>query len=114
MANSYVWSINQLDSIPQVGDLTDYVVISHWICTGTDEAGNFGNEYAIAEFSVNPDKPDYTPYDQLTEAEIIQWTQDYLGPEQLADIYAKIDAKIEAQVNPPIITLPLPWVAQTS
>ena len=108
MSNTYNWTINALDCIPQVGDLKDYCVVSHWTCTGTD--GTFsGQVYSTVSFAVNPDKPDYVPYADLTEAEVIQWTQDALGAEQVAAVYTSIDTQIENQVNPPLVTPPLPW-----
>lgn len=106
--NTYTWSISQLNCIPQVGDLTDYCVVSHWSCTGTD--GTFsGQVYSTVSFTVNAQKSNYIPYADLTEAEVIQWTQDALGAEQVAAIYTGIDTQIENQVNPPLVTPPLPW-----
>lgn len=108
MSNTYTWTISALDCIPQVGSLTDYVCVSHWSCSGTD--GTYtGQCYAAVSFPVNPDKPDYTPYADLTEAEVIQWTQDALGEEQVAAIYDSIDKQIENQVHPAIISPALPW-----
>jgi len=108
MSNIYTWSISALNCIPQVGSLTDYVCVSHWTCTGTD--GTYtGSVYTTATFNVDPDKPNYVPYADLTEAEVIQWTQDALGAEQVAAVYASIDTQIENQVNPKIITPKLPW-----
>jgi len=108
MTIEYKWSISSLDCIPQVGSLTDYVCTSHWNCSGTD--GTFtGQCYSTVSFTVNPDKPDYTPYDELTEEEVITWTQAALGEEQVTAIYTSIDTQIENAKNPPQVTLPLPW-----
>jgi len=108
MSNTYTWSISALNCIPQVGSLTDYVCTSHWNCSGTD--GTFSGQcYSTVSFTVNPDKPDYTPYDELTEAEVILWTQEALGEEQVTAIYTSIDSQIQNQIDPPIITPPLPW-----
>lgn len=113
MSNTYVWSISALDVIPKVGDLTDYCVVSHWACSGTD--GTYtGQCYATVSFPVNPDKPDYVPYADLTEAEVIQWTQDALGAEQVAAVYTSIDTQIETAKNPPIVTPPLPWATPSA
>jgi len=112
MSNLYTWTISALDCIPQVGSLTDYVCTSHWSCSGTD--GTFtGSCYSTVSFAVNPDKPNYTPYNELTEAEVIQWTQEALGEEQVAAIYTSIDSQIENAKNPPIVVLPLPWLTPT-
>lgn len=108
MTTIYQWTISALNCIPQLGDMTDYCITSHWRCSGTD--GTFtGQCYATVNFEVNPDKPDYTPYEDLTEEQVIAWTQDALGEEQVAAIYTSIDSQIEDQVNPKIVTPPLPW-----
>jgi hypothetical protein len=108
MANKYEWVINRLDCIPKVGDLTDYCVVAHWTCTGTD--GTYtGSVYNTASFEVDPSKPDYTPYSELTEAQVVGWVQAALGPETVTATYTAIDTQIENQVNPPLVTPELPW-----
>jgi hypothetical protein len=37
--------------------------------------------------------------------------QSALGAEQCAQITANLDQQIADQVNPPVVTPPLPWVA---
>ena len=106
--NKYTWSIERLDCIQKVGDLTDYVCVSHWRCTGTDGTFN-GDVYNTVSFEVNPDKPDYIPYADITLEEAIAWTQEALGDKQVAAVYRSIDTQIENQVNPPIISPKLPW-----
>lgn len=108
MSNTYTWSITALDCIPDVDGQTDYVVTSHWTCTGTD--GTFtGSVYNTATFNVSAKKANYIPYANLTEAEVIVWTQATLGDEAVAATYTSIDAQIANQVNPPIVRPPLPW-----
>ena len=107
--NTYNWTISQLNAIPKVGDLTDYVCVSHWQCTGTD--GEFtGQVYSTVSFPIDPDKPDFTPYADITLEQAIQWTQEALGEEQVAAVYTSIDTQIEDQRSPKIITPTLPWV----
>ena len=113
MSNSYTWSITALDCVPQVDGLTDYVVVAHWICTGTD--GTFsGAVYNTQSFTVDPAKPDYIPFADLTEAEVISWVQAAMTPETVSAVYANIDTQIENQVNPTIVTPPLPWQTPVS
>lgn len=109
MTTQYNWTISALDCIPQVGDMTDYVCVSHWRCTGDDGEGHSGQVYSTVSFVVDPDKPNFVPFDQITEAMAIQWTQDALGEEQVAAIYTSIDSQIEDAINPKIVTPPLPW-----
>ena len=109
MTTQYNWTISQLQCLPKVGDLTDYCVVSHWQCTGTD--GEFtGQVYSTVSFPIDPEKPDFTPYADITLEQAIQWTQEALGEEQVAAVYTSIDTQIETARNPPIISPPLPWV----
>lgn len=108
MSNTYTWSIAALDCIPDLDGKMDYVVVAHWTCTGTD--GTFsGSVYNTQSFTVDPAKPDYIPFADLTEAEVISWVQDAMGEDGVNATYANIDSQIENQVNPPIVTPPLPW-----
>lgn len=108
MSNSYTWLITSLDCIPNVDGKTDYVVTAHWTCQGTD--GTFsGSVYNTATFVVDPSKPDYVPYADLTEAEVVSWVQASLTPEGVEATEQAIDLQIQAQINPPIVTPPLPW-----
>lgn len=113
MSNTYTWSINALNCIPDLNGQLNYVVVSHWTCTGTD--GTYtGSVYNTATFNVNPDKPDYIPYADLTETEVVQWTQEALGQDTTQAVYASIDAQIESQAHPTIVTPPLPWQTPAS
>lgn len=110
MPNTYTWNISALDCIPQVGDMTDYVCVSHWQCQGSDGEGHTGQVYSTVSFPVDPEKPDFTPYEDITLEQAIAWTQEALGEEQVAAVYTSIDTQIENQINPPIVSPPLPWL----
>lgn len=109
MSNTYIWSIENLDAIPNLNTLVDYVVVAYWRVVGTNNQGNFGQQYSSVKFSIDPSKPDYVPYDQLTEEQVIQWVQGALGAEKIAEIYAIIDAIIQEQITPAVISPTLPW-----
>lgn len=111
MTTQYNWSISALDCIPTVGEFTDYCVTSHWRCSGDDGEGHSGQCYSTVSFTVDPDKPNFVPFEDITLEQAIQWTQDALGEEQVAAVYTSIDTQIENQINPPIVTPPLPWLA---
>ena len=111
MSITNTWNIVAMDCVPSVDNLTDYVVTAHWTLTGTDTATppNTGSVYGTVSFEVNPDKPDYTPYADLTLAEVVGWVQGALGAEQVAAYEANVATQIENQINPPIVQPPLPW-----
>ena len=108
MTITYTWNIVALNSVPKAGIFTDSVCTSHWTLTATD--GTYtGSVYGSVSFEVNPDKSDYTPYNQLTLDEVISWTQASLGAEQVASYEKTVADQIEVQIIPDIVTLPLPW-----
>ena len=107
--NTYTWTISALNCLPQLGDMTDYVLTSHWRCTGDDGEGHSGQVYSTVSFEVDPDKPNFVPFAQITEAQAIEWTQQALGEEQVAAVYTSIDTQIEDAISPKIVTPPLPW-----
>ena len=75
-----------------------------------DTSGTYtGSVYGTASFEVDPTKPNYTPYADLTLDEVIAWTQAALGAEQVAAYEKDVADQIEAQINPTIVTPPLPW-----
>ena len=86
MTIQYTWTISQLNCIPQVGDMTDYVCVSHWRCTGDDGEGHSGQCYSTVSFTVDPEKTNFVPFEDITEAQAIQWTQDAMGEEQVAAV----------------------------
>jgi hypothetical protein len=63
-------------------------------------------------YSVNllpADASNFTPYADITQAQAIQWTQEALGPERVANMEAEIQAQIDAQKIPTPQPAPLPW-----
>lgn len=103
------WAVVQMEAYPEYGGETDVVFTVHWTLTGTD--GTYvGSVYGSQGVSLNPDVP-FTPYDQLTEEQVIGWVQDAMGAEQVATYEANVAQQIEDQINPPVVTPPLPWAA---
>ena len=101
--------INQLDCVPQDGDLTDFVVVAHWT-RNTKETINgveyFASVYGTQSFSKD-DVANFIPYEDLTYDIVCGWLDSAINVEAL-DL--NLDQQIENQVNPPVIILPLPFV----
>jgi len=105
----YKWLINQMDCVPIDGNLTDFVVNVYW----TRAANKIVNkkEYfalinGIQSFSKN-DIINFIPYENLTYEIVCAWLNASINVQNLD---TNLDAQIQNEVNPPIITLPLPWV----
>ena len=99
------WLIERLLVKPTEGTLTDVVITADWRCNGTDETYS-GTCYGSCSFA--PPSGSFTPYDELTEAQVLQWCYEN-GVDKTA-IEANVTLQIENQINPPVVVLPLPWV----
>jgi len=109
MSNTYTWSFPTLTAYPQSEGQTDVVYTVHWTLTGTD--GTYtGSVYGTVGLTYVAGSP-YTPYTQLTEAQVQGWTTTTLGAEQVAALEANIAAQIQQQITPTSVNLPPPWSA---
>ena len=85
----------------------DVVSTVHWTLNGTD--GTYvGSAYGSVGVSVSTSGA-FTPYADLTEAQVVSWVQDALGDEQVAAYEANVAQQIADQINPPVVTPQLPW-----
>ena len=81
------------------------VITAHWICTKQDQDYT-ASSYGAESFQPDPESPDFIPFEDLTESDVIDWL---MAKEDWADnLEATLDANIEQQVNPPILQ-GLPW-----
>lgn len=110
MSNTYTWVISQLDCYPEADNHTDVVFTIHWRRQATDGNGHNADIYGSQSVTLAPDAP-FTPYADLTEAQVIGWLEDTMGEETLAAQIVALDKQIEDQINPPVVRPALPWVA---
>jgi hypothetical protein len=96
-----------MDCYPELDGKTDVVFTCHWVLSGTDGTYN-GSVYGTVGVTLDPDAP-FTPYADLTQAQVIGWVQAVLGEEQVTAYEANVAQQIENQINPPVVTPPLPW-----
>ena len=99
------WLIETLWVRPVEGSLTDVVVTAAWRCNGTDGQYN-GSVYATVSFTP-PDPSKFVQYQDLTQAEVLNWVWSSGVDKDAAE--AAVVQQINNQINPPIITPPLPW-----
>ena len=107
MAVVNTWSVAQLDAYPEAEGHSDVVFGVHWRLDGVD-GEHAGGVYGSVGVTLDPDAP-FVPYADLTEAQVIGWVQDALGEEQVASYEANVAQQIANQINPPVVTPPLPW-----
>lgn len=101
------WVVDQMSAYPQAEGQTDVVFSVAWRLNGTDQTYN-ATVYGTVSVTYVAGSP-YTPYDNLTQAQVIGWVKSAMGAEQVAAYEAGITSNINSQVNPTVVTPPLPW-----
>jgi hypothetical protein len=100
------WNISQLDCVPQAPEGADYVICCHWQCNGVDGDYN-GSVYSTCSFAVVEGA--FTPYADLTLDQVLGWV--WANGVDKDATEAAVQQQIDNQINPPIVSPPLPWVS---
>lgn len=108
MSIEYTWSI----ATTEYETATGGIVVAHWKCDAILALGEFAvdprytaSAYGTAGFTPDATSPDFKPYDQVTEAEVLSWVWEQVDQ---AETEAALAAKIEADKNPTTAT-GTPW-----
>jgi hypothetical protein len=109
MTITNTWNVVQMDAYPEYEGETDVVFTVHWTLTGTD--GTYAGSVYGSQGITLVEGATFTPYADLTEAQVIGWVQSAMGAEQVAAYEANVAQQIEDQIDPPVVTPPLPWSA---
>jgi hypothetical protein len=107
--NTYTWTTTNLYTINLATEL-DYVVTALYNVSATDGTYSATLDNSC-QFTVDDDKPNYVPYEDLTNDIIIAWVKETLGENGVISITACLDGQIESQINPPVApqNTPLPF-----
>ena len=100
-----LWLIERLLTKPVEGSNTDVVITADWRCNGSQENYS-GTCYGSCSFA--PPTGSFTPYADLTEQQVLDWC--FANGVDKSAIEANVTAQIQNQINPPVVSLPLPWV----
>ena len=96
------WKISTLDRDTADG----FVNTAHWTASVTD--GDFtASTYSTVGFT-KEDGINYVPYEQLTEAQVIEWVKASLGAEGVAAIDTALANNI-AEQKAPKVAAGTPW-----
>lgn len=101
------WSVLSMECISNENGLTDVVYKVNWLCyakNGFIDGASQG--FVVVEY--NPDVP-YTPFNQLTQNQVLQWVYEVLGQDGISAAEAQASAIASQKATPIIVTPPLPW-----
>ena len=110
MATAITWNCKTVDVYPTDQNYTDVVYNVHWIVTGTSsELDPSGNAYSATSIGTQvldtSDITDFTPIEDLTNAEVVSWTQAAMGAEQVTAIETGLVSQVALLITPTSITM---------
>jgi hypothetical protein len=98
----YTWKITQLTK-QNVNDLDNVIIGTRWECIGTDEDGYSGTFTGATPFDLATVDPDsFTPYDSLTESQVLGWIQSKVSGSAMGywdHISERIQKHIDSEKN---------------
>ena len=102
---NFTIAVSQMYTLPQEAGQTDVVVNVNYLVTGVSDVYTadigFSQQLTIEQGEA------FTPYAQLTEAQVISWAD----PQTVSNMQACVQGQIDSMINPPVSpTLQaLPW-----
>ena len=96
-----------MPTYPQIDGQSDVVFQVNWSCTATDGAFSAISVGSV-QVTYTAGTP-FTPYTDLTQEQVWGWINPSIDR---PEIEANLQAMINEQKNPSVVTPPLPW-AQT-
>ena len=111
------WTIKNVEAYTEYDDHAQVIFRVHWCCTqsttldhtlySADLTGGQGIEPAPpARFPFDS----FTPYAEVTEAEVVGWVHAYMGAGIVADIEERCEKIMEERVAPTTLS-GTPWVS---
>lgn len=108
---NYNWNVTNLYTLDKATE-TDYVVNAVYDVTGTETYNGVVYTATLggsASFSV-VEGATFVPYSDLTNTLVIEWIQDGLGEDGVANYEASVGGMIDSEITPPVspVNTPLP------
>jgi hypothetical protein len=97
---TYNWTISTCEHDVATGGIT----VAHWRCTAVDGA-HTASVYSTSGFTPDASAAGFTPYAQVTEADVLAWVWGTVDKDATE---ASLAQQIEAQKNP-VTATGTPW-----
>jgi hypothetical protein len=110
METNFKWVISSMDCAVESEGLPNVINVIHYRYNATKVEGDktyFAETYGASSVA-QPNPQNFTPYEDVTEEEVINWLEQILPVENMQE---SLEASIALQINPVEVTLPLPWIS---
>jgi len=106
---TFNWDCRTVDVYPTSGDNTDVVYNVHWRLTGvSDQLDANDNPYSATVIGTQTlsteEIVDFVPFEDLTHEQIVTWTQEAIGAEQVTQMEDNVNNQIDSLITPTSVT----------
>jgi hypothetical protein len=107
--NSYTWHVTSMNVFPELEGKENVVVEVKFCVSGTD--GENSITKSASQTIELTEEQSFTPFENLTESQVILWVKDALGESGQYTLTTEIDAVLQQQQQRPATpeSKPLPW-----
>ena len=109
MSITFKFSVLEMTVMPQRNDQENVVRTITWQCVA-ERDGLTATAYGIA--ALQGPQENFIAYEDLTEAEALQWLDDALSNDELRQIYFDLERQINERQAPSMVVKPLPWISK--
>jgi hypothetical protein len=106
---TYTWTITRLDCYAEAEGQPDVVFVAWWTLLGSN--GFYEGVVSGTQGLIYNGFTPFTPYEDLTEQQVIDWVKNAMGENLIAQYEYEIESQIASESRPIVITPPLPWSA---
>lgn len=106
MSMTYVWEIHRLESKTVNGN-EDSIELVHWAKIGIADDDTRVRFCGVTPIS-SEDTTNFTPYADLTEAQVIEWVKAAISPEEMVEVDKFLEENLAEKRNP-TTTKRNPW-----
>ena len=107
MTIEFTTTITGMEAYPVYQEVPLYVFRVYWNYLGADEKFSTAMQGSTDVPASDPQSA--TPYNQLTQEQVMGWVQEYTPAWMWSEYTDKITAWITAQYTPSVVNPPLPW-----
>lgn len=104
-----VWKIEGISCVPKTNEVENYVVECAWRCIANIDSF-VSSVYGLCSFSIIEHQDGYTPFNQLTEQQVLGWV--WSNGVDKDEVEQSLARQLDEQINPVVVQVPLPWAKE--